>query len=399
MNTLKGKIIAVLVVLVVAAVAYAAGTGTLLASENASAAASLYNEDAVTAIYEKASPAVVSIEVTQRNTGFFAQYFQEGMGSGFLVDREGHILTNNHVVEGSSTVKVVLQNGDTLEATVKGTDSFNDLAVLEVDAEAVADITPLELGDSGAVKPGQMAIAIGNPYGLDSTITVGVISGVNRSLRGSGLTGMLQTDAALNPGNSGGPLLDANGMVIGINTAIETGTLGASATGIGFAVSSNTAKSVLPDLVAGNKIVRPWLGISGATLTQSLAERLGVSIERGVYVVSVVEGSPAEEAGLTGAGTDEEAAGGDVITAVDGQAVTSIEELSSNISSRKVGDTVTLKVFRDGEEMEVQVTLGERPSTTVTSNELPEDMPDWQFPVPDFRGRGEWNFEFPFPSR
>jgi len=399
MNSLKSKIIAVLLVLVIAVVAYSAGSGKLFATESTSAAPVLYNENTVTSIYERISPAVVGIEVTQQTTGFLGRFSQEGMGSGFLVDNDGHILTNNHVVEGASTVKVVLKNGTTLDAKVLGTDRYNDLAVLGVDASAVSGITPLVLGDSGAVKPGQMAVAIGNPYGLENSVTVGIISGVNRSIKSGIMTGMLQTDAALNPGNSGGPLLDADGAVIGINTAIETGTLGSVANGIGFAVSSNTAKNVIPDLIVGNTIVRPWLGISGATLNESLAEELNLSVNRGVYVVDVVQGSPAAEAGLIGDDINQEAAGGDVITTVDGRDVTGIEELSSYISAKKVGDTVTLSVLRATEMMEIQVKLAERPSDSILADQNPGELPEWEIPMPEFRGRGGWNFPIPVPSR
>ncbi len=189
-----------------------------------------------------------------------------------------------------------------MNAKVVGTDAIDDLAIISVDTSAVSGITPLNLGDSSAVKPGQMAIAIGNPYGYDNTVTVGVISGVNRTISGSNYTGMLQTDAAINPGNSGGPLLDANGAVIGINTAIETTATGAR--GIGFAVASNMAKKAVPNLEAGQQVARPWMGISGTSVTQSLAQSLGLSVNQGVYVVNVASGSPAATAGLKGGNLD-----------------------------------------------------------------------------------------------
>ena len=270
MKTLRSKILAVIVVLVVAAVAYSIGSGAILAPSSVSAATTLYNQDTVTSIYSTASPAVVEIGVTQQNAGPLGRFYQEGQGSGFLIDQNGYILTNEHVVDGAASVQVKLSNGQTVNATVTGTDAIDDLAIIKVDATAVSTIDPLTLGDSSAVKVGQMAIAIGNPFGLDNTVTVGVISGLNRSV--NGITGMLQTDASLNPGNSGGPLLDANGEVIGINTAIETGSaMSGGARGIGFAVPSNTAKNVLDDLKAGKQVARPWLGIQGQTLTPSSA--------------------------------------------------------------------------------------------------------------------------------
>ena len=386
MNTLKGKIIAVVTVVLIAAAAYALGAGQVFAPQKASAAPALYSEDTVTSIYDNASPAVVEIDMTQRTPGFFNQSM-EGEGSGFLIDTEGHILTNNHVVDGATSVQVVLKGGNTVDAKVVGTDAVDDLAVISVDASAVASITPLQLGDSSAVKPGQMAIAIGNPYGMDGTVTVGVISGLNRNV--NGVTGMLQTDAAINPGNSGGPLLDANGMVIGINTAIESPSTGAI--GIGFAVPSSVAQKALPNLMAGKQMVRPWLGISGAALTPALAQQLGLSVNKGVYVVSVNPGGPTDKAGLKGGNLDTSGApapGGDVITAVDGKTVTSVQDLSSYINTKNVGDNITLSVLRDGSKMDVQVTLGTWPSNLTpggTPRQIPQPQPQPGIPGPGWR--------------
>ena len=394
MKTWKSKIISVFVVLVIAAVGYMAGSGTFT-TQNISASPVLYSQDTVTSIYDAASPAVVEIDVIQTGTSFFGNSMTEAQGSGFLVDNQGHILTNNHVVEGASTVTVTLNNGNTINATVVGTDSINDLAVISVDTSAVSGITPLQFGDSSAVKPGQLAIAIGNPYGLDDTITVGVISGVNRTLSGSSMTGMLQTDAAINPGNSGGPLLDVNGSVIGINTAIESTATGAR--GIGFAVSSNVAQKDLPDLIAGNQVVRPWLGISGLALTQTTADTLGLSVNQGVYVVSVVSGSPAEAAGLKAGGTDttgNPGQGGDVITAVDNTAVKNVQELSSYLNTKRVGDSVTLSVLRDGNTINIQVTLGTWPDNPGL-NSTPDTIPTPQATPNPRMPRGRWYYNAP----
>ncbi|MFH1382338.1 MAG: trypsin-like peptidase domain-containing protein [Chloroflexota bacterium] len=383
MKTLMSKIVAVLAVLLIAGASFTAGT--IFVPHGTSAAPVLYNQDTVSAIYDSASPAVVEIQVTQQGGSFFGGYTQQGEGSGFLIDSQGHILTNNHVVDGATTVKVLLKGGNTVDATVVGTDPADDLALIRVDASAIAGITPLQLGDSSAVKAGQMAIAIGNPFGLTDSITVGVISGLGRSI--GSLTGMLQTDAALNPGNSGGPLLDVQGTVIGVNTAIETSMSGAI--GIGFAVPSNVAQRVLPDLMAGNTIARPWLGISGTALTPSMAQTLGISVNQGVYVITVVAGSPAETAGLKGGNLDASgapASGGDVITAVDGTTVTSVGDLSSYLNTRKVGDTVTLSVLRDGNNITVQVTLGAWPTNTspatpqVPAQPQPRIPRGWRFP-------------------
>ena len=361
MRLVKGKLllaVAMVALLLTVATGYMwVSPGGALPLSRASAATALYDEDTVVSIYDSASPAVVEVKVTLQGSGFRVRSLQEGQGSGFMVDNQGHILTNNHVVVGASNVQVVLKGGNTVDAKVVGTDSVDDLALLSVDSSFVSGITPLQLGDSSAVKPGQMAIALGSPFGLDGSITVGVISGLNRSLGGS-MTGMLQTDAAIYPGNSGGPLLDSQGMVVGINTAIEAG---ASASGIGFAVPSNVATRALPSLMAGEQVARPWLGISGAALTPSVASSLGLSVSQGVYVVTVVPNSPADKAGLKGGGTDaggRPASGGDIVSAVDGRSVGSVEDLVSYFSTKKAGDKVTLTVVRNSGTLEVTATLG-----------------------------------------
>jgi serine protease Do len=390
MKMWKTKLFAVLAVFVIVLAAYTVGSGTFT-SKNVSAAPVLYSQDTVTSIYDQVSPAVVEIDVTQTQTGYFGGFSNtEAQGSGFLVDSAGYILTNNHVVEGAKSVTVVLNNGNKVDAKVVGTDTLDDLAVISVNASEVSGITPLEFGDSSSLKPGQMAVAMGNPYGLDNTITVGVISGLNRTLSGSSMSGMIQTDAAINPGNSGGPLLDVNGAVIGINTAIESSATGAH--GIGFAVPSNVAKKVLPDLIAGNKVVRPWLGISGMALTKTTADTLGLSQSQGVYIISVVVGSPAEQAGLKAGGKDSSGTptrGGDIIVAADNTAVKSVQELSNYLNTKRVGDTVSLSILRDGSTLKVELTLGTWPSSIdfngapdITPN--PQATPNQRMP----RGRG-----------
>lgn len=376
MKNLRSKIIAVIIAILLVGGAYVAGLSASSLPQIASAAVPVYDQSLVTGIYENASPAVVEIEVTQQGTGFYGRSVQEGQGSGFLVDNQGHILTNNHVVDGASSVQVVLKDGTNLNATVAGTDSINDLAVITVNASSVSGITPLQFGDSSVVKPGQLAIALGSPYGLSDSITVGVISGVNRSLSNSGMTGMLQTDAAINPGNSGGPLLDAQGKVIGINTAVEAAS---GSRGIGFAVASNTASNALPSLIVGKQVTRPWLGISGTALTESKAKNLGISVNQGVYVVTVVPNGPADKAGIKGGGTDSSgalASGGDVITVIDSNSVASVEELSAYIGTKQVGDKVTLALLRNGQSMSVQVTLEAWPTNSQST--IP------QIPYPDF---------------
>jgi serine protease Do len=382
LNTLKSKIIAIVIVVVIATAAYTIGAGHLFAPGTAHASPVLYNEDTITSIYNNASPAVVEIDTTQQSSYFFRQ--STGIGSGILVDTQGHILTNDHVVDDAITIKVTFKNGNTVTGTVVGTDSVDDLALISVDASTTAGITPLQLGDSSTLNPGQMAIAIGNPYGLNDTVTVGIISGLNRSI--GGMTGMFQTDAAINPGNSGGPLLDVNGMVIGINTAIETTASGS--VGIGFAIPSNVASKVLPTLEAGKAVTKPWIGISGTALTDTLVQSLNLSINRGVYVISVYPGSPAETAGLKGGNlsiSGAPAPGGDVITAVDSNSVASVEDISSYINTKKPGDVVTLSILRGGNQIQIQLILGTWPSNlsqiTPRSNPQPQPTPS---PSPNF---------------
>jgi S1-C subfamily serine protease len=383
MNIVRSKLFLVVIVALVAVGAYMMGEAFTQVNEPVAAASVLYEEDTVTAIYDAASPAVVEIQVNQRSGGLLGSFFQEGQGSGFLVDDQGYILTNNHVVNGASSIQVVLDYGSTVDATVVGTDSINDLALIKVDESVMSGVTPLEFADSSNIRPGQMAIAIGNPYGLSDTITVGIISGLNRDidgLRGT-LNDMLQTDAAINPGNSGGPLLDSQGKVIGINTAIEAVS---GANDIGFAVPSNVATRALPLLMAGQQIARPWLGISGTALTSSLVSNLNLTVNQGVYVISVIQDSPAADAGLVGAGTDSDGSpdeGGDVITAADGRSVKSVEELSDYFMTKQVGDKVTLSVVRDGQSLNIQVMLEAWPDR-ITDEIIPRTIPEPDFPLP-----------------
>lgn len=337
-------------------------------SKVASASPALYDEQAVVALFDRANPAVVEIEVTQSSPSRFRFAIpQGGQGSGFLVDTEGHILTNYHVVQDATRIQVILADGRTLEAQVAGTSPADDIALLKVDPQAVEGIAPLPMGDSSAAKPGQMAIAMGSPFGLKSSITVGVVSGINRVRTGilsRPITGMLQTDASINPGNSGGPLLNSLGEVIGINTAIETSPDGA--TGIGFAVPINTAKDLMTRFLENSTVKRPWLGISGTALTPALADLLDLDTSVGVYVVTVMPDSPAQGVGLRGGGLGVDgrpSAAGDIITAVDGRAVKSVEELVSYFNTLQPGDAVALTIIRAGHILQVTVVLGEWPDS------------------------------------
>jgi S1-C subfamily serine protease len=332
--------------------------------------APLYDENTVVSLYERSIPAVVQIE-TVIHTGAsrvgpfgFNVPDQSGQGSGFLIDNEGYILTNNHVVENASKVTVILHDGTNLDARVIGTDQQNDLALLSVDSGKIANATYLTLGDSDSIRPGQMAIALGSPFGLEGSITVGIVSGVDRSLTSESnraIVDVIQTDAAINPGNSGGPLLDSSGNVIGINTAME-----ASSTGIGFAIPINTAISRLPALRKGGEIKSPWLGIRGMQIDSEIASRLGLPVESGVYIVSVFSGSPAEQAGLKEGGSDEQgqpAAGGDIITAVDDEPVTDMADLLTFLNGKVPGDKILLSLYRGSEQVNISITLDEWPES------------------------------------
>ncbi len=286
-----------------------------------------------------------------------------GTGSGMVIDRDGHILTNRHVIENATSIVVELPDGTTATAEVMGSDAGNDLAVIRAELPAES-LTPATFGDSGTVRVGEPVFAIGNPFGLGFTVTSGIISGLGRESDGEPgghrIRGVLQTDAAVNPGNSGGPLFNADGEVIGINTALENPSGQRVFVGVGYAVPSNTARRFIPALIAGEEIEHPQLGIAGIGLDVISAGDAGVDNERGVYVTHVVPDSAAAAAGLVAASTPDGSGldrGGDVITAIDGVAVNDVQELARIIDSHDVGDTVTLTVVRDGQPITVEATL------------------------------------------
>ena len=303
-------------------------------------------------LVEQVMPSIVQIRVDRAGTG-----------SGMVIDGQGHILTNRHVVEGADRIVVELRDGTTATAEVMGMDAGNDLAVIRADLPA-GSLIPAVFGDSGAVRVGEPVFAIGNPFGLGFTVTSGIISGLGRESDGEPgghrIRGVLQTDAAVNPGNSGGPLFNADGEVIGINTALENPYGQRVFVGVGYAVPSNTALRFIPALIAGEEIEHPQLGISGIALDVISAEDAGVDAERGVYVTHVVPDSGADAAGLVAASEDDGSGldrGGDVITAIDGIAVNDVQELARIIDSHDVGDTVTLTVVRDGASITVEAVL------------------------------------------
>lgn len=357
----------------------AGGNSVITPAPANAASTALFDESSVVSLYEQAIPAVVQVDTVMSGRSELLQPFRfstpqvMGQGSGFVIDNEGHILTNYHVVDNATEVTVTLHDGTELDASVLGTDPNNDLALLLIEPEKIGSIAPIPLGDSDEVKPGQMAIALGSPYGLEGSITVGIISGLKRSITSEtqrDIANIIQTDAAINPGNSGGPLLNSRGEVIGINTAIE-----ASANSIGYAVPINTAKSMLPALVKGEKVKSAWLGISGMAITPEMAQKLDLTVSKGVYVVGVIADSPAQKSGLRESGRNEQGeptTGGDVITAIDGVAVSEVEDMISYLNGKRPGDEVSLSVVREGEEMTVKVTLGEWPENiTISEGESP----------------------------
>ncbi|MEX0749458.1 MAG: trypsin-like peptidase domain-containing protein [Dehalococcoidia bacterium] len=305
-----------------------------------------------TELYQSVRDSVVRITTGDVDSSPFSVP-QEGLGSGVVIDAEGNILTNFHVVRGFEQVTVTFADGSTAAGEVVGSDPGNDIAMVQVDVDPDV-LSPATLGDSSAVRIGESVAALGNPFGLDGSFTTGVISGTGRTLASSStgrpIRNLLQTDTAVNPGNSGGALFNLRGEVIGINTAIENPN-GTGFVGIAYAVPINTPKRFLTELISGEGIDHPRLGISGRTLTQS--EAADLSVPHGVAVISVDPDSAADDAGLR----PSENGGGDVIVEIDGQAMESFEDLADYIDSKSTGDGVTLKVHRDGEDIELQATL------------------------------------------
>ena len=318
-------------------------------------------EQLIVDIYARVSPAVVCI--TARD------YFGECVGSGFILDQEGHVVTNYHVVELDLDWLVTFEDARTVPAKVIGTDPGSDLAVLQVDT-LPEHLVVVELGDSSLLQVGQTAIAIGNPFGLERTVTTGVISSLSRTLTRTDsdflLAEVIQTDAAINPGNSGGPLLDSHGRVIGINSAIRS--VSGTNSGVGFAVPVNVIKRVVPELIASGHYSHTWLGVSGNTITLEMVEAMDLPTELGVLIGSIESGSPAEKAGLRGGVREVNVAGqlmpagGDIVLAINGMPVNRFDDLINYLASQtSVGDVVTLTVLREGQRTNVGVKLEERP--------------------------------------
>jgi S1-C subfamily serine protease len=332
----------------------------------------------VAAIYKRSAPGVVQITSTSRgaaSTDIFGNPVpgesQRALGSGFVLDRDGHVVTNYHVVQGADSIDVSFSNQETVSAKVVGTDPSTDLAVLHVDVDAKA-LAPLGLANSDLVQVGDPVVAIGNPFGLERTVTSGIVSALQRQVSAPNdytIDHVIQTDAPINAGNSGGPLIDAQGRVIGVNSQIETASDGGGNIGIGFAVPSNTVKSVVGQLLADGKVERAFLGVTLQDVDSNVAKVLRLPTRQGVLVSSVRSGSPAAQAGIVGGDTQVVVAGqsyqlgGDMIVAVDGKSVTSVDQLRDLIAAHKPGDTVRITVVdKNGKRTTKSVELGPMPA-------------------------------------
>lgn len=329
-------------------------------------------EDTLVEVYELVNPGVVSIRGINGD--------DNSLGSGFVVDQEGHIVTNYHVVEGADQLEIAFPSGKKTRAEVLGTDLDSDIAVIKVELDP-ADLHPLNLSDSDLIRVGQTVVAIGNPFGFRGTMTVGIVSGLGRSMEslhdapGGGVFSagdIIQTDAAINPGNSGGPLINLNGEVVGVNRAIYTNNFSSSgdpvSSGLGFAISINIVKRVLPALIAEGEYAYPYVGITSINdLSLLQQEALNLTRATGVYVNRITTGSPAERAGLIGGSLStaypDLRAGGDLIIAIDGyEVLTFADFIGYIIKNKSPGDQIQVTVVRDGEVVEIELTLGERPS-------------------------------------
>jgi len=319
-------------------------------------------------VFEKVHAAVVNIATTTLSVDFFMQVTpQQGQGTGFIIDRRGYVLTNNHVIENAREITVTLSNGKKLSATLVGRDATSDLAIIKISGDNITDVA--ELGDSSDLQVGQKALAIGNPFGLGQTLTTGIISALNRSIvteDNTRIDDVIQTDAPINPGNSGGPLLNSSGEVIGINTSIFTTSGGYQ--GIGFAIPINQAREIAEQLITTGKVARPWLGVASGISVSELSGYIDFGIDNGLLIVQLYQGSPAEQAGLRGGdrmvriGFYRLYIGGDIITAIDGNDISESNDIDRALIRKKIGDRVNVKIYRDRRPMDVSVILTEKPS-------------------------------------
>ncbi len=320
------------------------------------------------AVYEKVADGVVNVTSTAVQMDFFFNAFPtQGSASGSIIDTKGHILTNHHVVANAQKLEVTLADGSKWPAKLIGSDPDNDLAVIKIEAPR-EKLKVISMGNSKSLKIGQKVLAIGNPFGLQRTLTTGIISSLGRTIRseaGTLIEDVIQTDAAINPGNSGGPLLNSDGEIVGINSAIISPTGGS--VGIGFAIPVNAAKRVVPELLSKGYVTYPYIGATIQSLIPEMAKHLKLKIERGAMISEVVKGGPADKAGLKGGNQRVQVGnmivmvGGDIVVKADQKDLKTNDELIHYIREKKPGDTVLLKVFRKDSFIDVKVTLGERP--------------------------------------
>ena len=365
----------------------------IAAPSNDTASRSSSGAPTVEEIYKRDSPGVVyiSAKITQQTTspfGFPTQQQGEATGSGFVIDKKGDIITNAHVVDGASQISVRFGDSDEIKAQLVGKDVSTDLALLHVDTTPDR-LHPLTLGDSSKVQVGDPAIAIGNPFGFDRTVTSGIISALQRQIDAPNnftINNVIQTDAAINPGNSGGPLLDATGNVIGINSQIATGGSGNGNVGIGFAIPINTVKAAIPQLENSGKVEHAYLGVSTAQLSAQDARDLNLPTDKGALVQQVVPRGPAAKAGLRAGNTQTSSGlviGGDLIVKVDGKPIAKPDDLAGAIGSHKPGDKVEVQFYRDGKLRKATVTLGNRPSSASGGqSQQQQQSPEFPFPLP-----------------
>ncbi|MCC6178087.1 MAG: trypsin-like peptidase domain-containing protein [Chloroflexi bacterium] len=344
--------------------------------------------ETVIQVYKDWRPSVVTVISSVVQPGFRSEPQPTGTGSGFMIDNQGRILTNNHVVQDADRLDITLSDGTTMPAQIVGRDSRFDLAIIQANIPQ-DKLKPVQLADSDQIQVGEQAIAIGNPYGLEGTVTTGVVSSRRPVVSEPGGDGVLidaiQTDTSINPGNSGGPLLNASGQVIGVNTLglMPQG----SPAGINFAIAINSAKKIMPDLIATGSYPHPFVGIASAEITPTLAEALNLPVKQGLLIQSVEPGSGAAQAGLQGGTRQVDvrsrqvAVGGDIITAVDGQPIVRPEQFIEYLEkNKKAGDTITLTILRNGQQQDVQVTLGQRPPEQPSGQQPSGQQPSGQQP-------------------
>jgi S1-C subfamily serine protease len=324
--------------------------------------------ESLTSLFERVSPSVVSIQATKINKAKPQRRFETVVGSGVVIERDGHVLTNAHVIDGAASLVVTLDSGARTPARVLGMDTVTDLALLRI--EAPTPLPVARLGDSSALRVGEEVVAIGNPMGLEQTMTRGIVSGLNRILPGLAEQPMIQTDAPINPGNSGGPLVDRCGAVVGINTFISE-----EANSIGFALPINAGKAILRDLRESGHVIRPWLGLQGREIDSQIISVVRIPLSPGYLIEVVYDGSPADRAGVRGGNLsvvvqgEEYLLGGDILTSIDNTPVKTHQDYLAKVKTLKPGQRTRITILRDGQRRELSLTVAERPR-------LPADLSD-----------------------